>query len=61
MPDTGSAVKVTNLATRTEGELLFTVPALAAGAYHIEVRRTYGSGANATVRTGQLGNVLTVA
>ncbi len=63
VPATGSAVKVptANLATRTEGELLFTVPTLAAGTWHIEVRRTYGSGANAQVRVGQLGTALTVA
>lgn len=63
VPGTGSAVKVptTNLATRTEGELLFTVPALTAGSYHIEVRRTYGSGANTQVRVGQLGAAITVA
>ena len=57
----GAAVKVTVIATRTETELLFTIPALAAGTYRLEVRRTYGTGANATVRTGQLGSVLTVA
>lgn len=63
VPGTGSAVKVptTSLATRTEGELLFTVPALTAGSYHIEVRRTYGTGANTQVRVGQLGAAITVA
>ena len=63
IPATGSAVKVptTSLATRTEGELLFTIPALTVGTYHIEVRRTYGTGANAQVRVGQLGAAITVA
>ena len=54
-------VPTTSLATRTEGELLFTVPALTASSYHIEVRRTYGSGANTQVRVGQLGAAITVA
>lgn len=63
IPATGSAVKVptANIATRTEGELLFTIPALAAGTYRLEVRRIYGTGSNATLRTGQLGSALTVA
>lgn len=63
VPGTGSAVKVpaANLATRTDGTLLFTVPALAAGTYTLQVRRTYGTGANLQVRTGQLGPSLTVA
>ena len=63
MPATGSAVKVptANIATRTEGELLFTIPTLTAGTYHVEVRRIYGTGAHASLRTGQLGSTLTVA
>lgn len=60
-PATGSAVKVASIATRTEGELMFICPALAAGTWHVEVRRVYGTGANATLRTGQLGHALTVA
>jgi len=57
----GAAVKVptANLGGRTEGELIFTTPALAAGTYRLEVRRAYG--AALTIRTGQLGMVLTVA
>lgn len=54
-------VLTASLATRTEGELLFTVPALTAGSYHIEVRRTYGTEANTQVRVGQLEAAITVA
>lgn len=63
VPGTGSAVKVAtaSIANRTEGTLLFTIPALAAGTYTLQVRRTYGTGANLQVRTGQLGATLTVA
>ncbi len=60
VPATGTAVKVTNLATRTEGELLFLTPTLTAGTYRLEVRRTYGT-ANPVVRTGQLSTPLTAA
>lgn len=51
IPGTGSAVKVpnANLATRTEGELLFTVPVLAAGTYHLEVRLSDTGSAVATL------------
>lgn len=57
----GAAVKVptANIATRTEGSLLFLTPALVAGTYRLEVRRAYGQAA--TIRTGQLGVILTVA
>lgn len=63
VPATGSAVKVptANIANRTEGNLLFTIPALTAGTYNLEVRRVYGTGTRATLRTGQLGSNLTVA
>ena len=60
VPATGSAVKVTTIASRTEGELLFQVPTLAAGTWHIEVRRSYGT-TNPVLRTGQLSAALTVA
>jgi hypothetical protein len=58
VPAAGAAVKVptANIATRTEGELMFLTPALAAGTYHVEVRRQYGT----ALRTGQLGHPLTV-
>ena len=63
VPATGSVVKVptASIATRTEGELMFLTPTLAAGTWHVEVRRTYGTGANAQVRVGQLGAAITVA
>ena len=63
VPATGTAVKVptANIATRTEGSLLFTIPALTAGTYHLEVRRVYGTAARATLRTGSLSATLTVA
>jgi len=57
---TGSAVKVTVISTRTEGELIFLCPTLAAGTWHVEVRRTYGT-ATPVVRTGELSAALTVA
>ncbi len=60
VPTTGSAVKVTVISTRTEGELLFLCPSLPAGTYHVEVRRTYGT-ANPVLRIGQLSAPLTVA
>lgn len=60
VPATGSAVKVTVISTRTEGELLFLCPTLAAGTWHVEVRRTYGT-ATPVVRTGELSAALTVA
>jgi hypothetical protein len=39
----------------------YLVPARAAGTYTLQVRRTYGSGANLQVRVGQLGAAITVA
>lgn len=56
----GNATKVTVLATRTEGKLMFSIPAnLKAGSYLLEVRRAY-TNANA-IRTGSLLDTLTVA
>ena len=60
VPATGAAVKVTVLSNRTEGRLIFGCPALAAGSYHVQVRRTYGT-ANPVLRTGELSAPLTVA
>lgn len=54
-------VATASIANRTEGILLFTIPALTAGTYTLQVRRTYGTGANLQVRTGQLGATLTIA
>jgi hypothetical protein len=58
VPTVGADIKVptATIATRTEGELLFIIPALAAGSYRLEVRRQYG----VPLRTGQLGQPLTV-
>lgn len=55
----GADVKVTVISSRTEGKLVFQVPAgLAAGTYRLEVRRAYT--AAKTIRTGELADVLTV-
>lgn len=53
----GSAIKVTVIASRTEGKLVFSIPTLAVGAYTLEVRKGYGS-SNAMVRTGSLQDAL---
>jgi hypothetical protein len=54
-----TAVPAANVAVRTEGELMFLTPTLAAGSYRVEVRRSYRS--NTEMRTGALRTVLTVA
>jgi hypothetical protein len=55
----GADVKVAVISSRTEGKLVFQVPAaLAAGNYRVEVRRGYTS--SKTIRTGELSEVLTV-
>lgn len=55
----GVATKVTIIASRTEGKLMFNVPApLAAGSYTLEVRRGYGNAG--TIRTGSLNDQLQV-
>lgn len=55
----GTATKVTVLASRTEGKLMFSIPAsLVADNYTLEVRRGYG--AAATLRTGTLADLLQV-
>lgn len=51
--------KVSVIATRTEGKLMFSVPTLAKGQYNLVVRRGYGN--SATIRTGDLTELLTVA
>jgi hypothetical protein len=49
----GMAVKATVVANRTEGNLVFSVPAgLPPGSYTLEVRKGYGN--NAELRTGSL-------
>jgi hypothetical protein len=56
----GDAVKVTVVATRTEGRLMFSIPSgLQSGSYTLEVRKGYGT--NATLRTGSLNDMLEVS
>ncbi|MBY0425491.1 MAG: DUF4469 domain-containing protein, partial [Cytophagales bacterium] len=56
----GTETKVTVIATRTEGKLMFSIPAtLTPGGYKLQVRKAYGT-AN-TIRTGELSETLTVA
>ena len=58
---TGTATKVTVLASRTEGKLVFSIPTgLTAGNYTLEVRKGYGS-TNIAVRNGSLQDTLHVA
>jgi len=52
-------VKVTALATRTDGRLLFQVPALAPGKWSCEVRRRFGR-SGTLLRTGFLSQSLVV-
>ena len=54
------ATRVTQVARKTEGELLFIIPALAAGTYRLEVRRYYGGNLD-QMRDGRLIETLTVA
>lgn len=57
--EAGTETKVTELAIRTEGKLLFTIPAgLATGGYQIEVRKGYGK--TASIRTGVLHKQLQI-
>lgn len=56
----GSETKITILATRTEGKLMFSIPSgLIAGSYALEVRRAYGNAGS--IRTGSLNESLQVA
>lgn len=55
----GADTKAVVISIRTEGQLMFLVPAgLAAGTYRLEVRRAYT--AAKTIRTGELAEVLSV-
>lgn len=56
----GTATKVTIMASRTEGKLVFSIPALVAGTYTLEVRKGYGSSA-VVVRSGSLQEALQVS
>ena len=55
----GSATRVLKIGKNVPGELFFTVPALAAGTYTLEVRAGYNDAGN--VHTGVLPATLTVA
>lgn len=55
---TGNATKATVYALVTEGRIMFMVPALPAGEYTLEVRRSYTQ--NNSVRVGQLQDTLSV-
>jgi hypothetical protein len=57
--ENGTETKVSVLANRTEGKLVFNIPVLTAGNYSLEVRRIYTK--NNQVRTGVLVDTLTVA
>jgi hypothetical protein len=57
--ENGTETKVSVLASRTEGKLVFSIPALAAGNYTLEVRRVYTK--NNQVRVGTLVDTLAVA
>lgn len=58
--ETGVETKITVLATRTEGKLVFSIPAgLATGGYRVEVRKGYGNAA--AIRTGTLNEMLEIA
>jgi hypothetical protein len=58
--ETGTETKITVLATRTEGRLVFSIPGgLATGGYRLEVRRGYGNAG--AIRTGALNELLQVS
>lgn len=58
--ENGTATKVTTIASRTEGKLVFGIPAtLTAGNYTLEVRRIYTK--DNAIRVGALIDTLTVA
>ncbi|MDN3676279.1 DNA-binding domain-containing protein [Flavobacterium paronense] len=55
----GTVTPATIIASRTEGKIVFSVPALPAGNYTLEVRKGYGS-TNIVVRSGALQDTLIV-
>ena len=59
-PLTGVATRVTKVARRSNGEVTFLNPTLAAGDYWLEARRLYGTNKD-LLRVGRLGFKLTVA
>lgn len=54
-----SATQATIIASKTEGKLVFSIPALSPGNYILEVRKGYGS-TNLVVRSGSLQDSLIV-
>jgi hypothetical protein len=56
----GVATKVSVIANRTEGKLMFSIPALTPGNYTLEVRKGYGT-TNPIVRSGTLQDNLVVS
>ena len=59
--NTGSATKVTVIASRTEGKLVFSIPAsLTTGSYILEVRKGYGK-TSQVLRAGSFSDTLQVA
>jgi len=57
---TNAATRVAIVAKKTEGELMFLCPTLAAATYRLEVRRLYGANKD-QMRIGHLPPTLTVA
>jgi hypothetical protein len=56
----GDTTKIAVVATRTEGRLIFSIPTgLQSGSFTLEVRKGYG--ANSTLRTGSLNEMLEVS
>jgi hypothetical protein len=55
----GTTTKVAVIATRTEGKLMFSIPALTPGNYSLEVRKGYKN--NTTIRAGVLSDILVVS
>jgi DNA-binding domain/Domain of unknown function (DUF4469) with IG-like fold len=55
----GTATKVSIVARRTLGRLIFSIPTLAIGNYHLEVRKGYGT-STIVLRTGILQDELQV-
>lgn len=54
-----TTTQATVIASRTEGKIVFSVPALPAGTYTLEVRKGYGT-TNLVVRSGALQDTLVV-
>ena len=56
----GNETAITSTATRTEGKLVFMIPAgLAAGSYKLQVRKAYTN--SNTIRVGELNDDLSVS